>query len=791
MRKEQGRYPDTKNTIHEMDTMKGNDERIAMRETEVSRKLRSGKVVASVIEPHLAVSEAARSRALLKEQQLMDIEDVRASNAMTRGTGARGTGASNTNSSRRSCPSTVTHLTNLNVTSRKNTKHHTDSNKSVDPYLLRLLQVDEVAADRSKGIAWGTTKTATMGTMGTNKSGCTEFRVPEPPTKKETSGEKEGRKARELPPLMPTKLPASPKPAVTPTPAVSPSPIAIPAPATIPGHPVKLAPPQAPLLVSQPGPNPAMADIQASNSLEKTKTTNPSSQPDMEKDANVSASHPRWDFMDTKSVLGEDMYETLKTSVIQHQKEYLEQLFDLHRAIAVQRLLVRHSNDQKTLVKEYQKEEGRAKKALQKAGLCFGTTTEWHKGLHPDSQFAALSTDDGTDADVSGDAGTGSDVAASGSGGNGKSGNGSGGGSTSQFVPNFAAGQASIPGLPGKVGVQRATPSGASNSPMVGVAGPWGPAFGVNVGNMQAGMAPGMIDVPGMVYAHHSNTPYGPDPMMWWYQEYYNRMGAAQQQQQGVVRGGLGQKASAGHAGSTAGNIAGNIAGTSNPSTNATGTDGVANNSTAKTMPPPTAAHAARAAQHPGVFKWWQDPKMAFGAPFNPKDVLNRAKQGVACREGTEVESAPPSEEMTEAEEECEDLSTEPTRRLNCTENNKRKKKKNTENTEIKGIASEVDGKDASCLLKQATRKRRTRKRLLKDPVAAASSGTSGPLPHHSSEGAQYPVPAPGSNSKDELVGNVAKLLMSISTQEAGGAGSGSTRGTRSRRKSSRKSSGS
>ena len=114
-----------------MDTTKRTDDTIPMRETEAYKKLRSGKVVASSVEPGVAVSDAERSRALLKEQQLMDIEDVRASNAMARGRGARGTGASNTNSSRRSCPSTVTHLTNLNVTSR--TKQKTDSNKTTFP----------------------------------------------------------------------------------------------------------------------------------------------------------------------------------------------------------------------------------------------------------------------------------------------------------------------------------------------------------------------------------------------------------------------------------------------------------------------------------------------------------------------------------------------------------------------------------------------------------------------------------------------------------------------------------
>ena len=787
------------NAINAKDKVEKVDDRLngkggvdVMREKGVYKTLRSGKVVATAVEPGVGVTEAARARALLKEQQLNNAADFRVSNAST-----HAAAATNTNSSKRSCPSTVT---NLNITSRKHQRNSNDNYKTVDPYLLRLLQVDEVAADRAQGIAWGTTKTATVGTLGTNRSGSTEFRVPEPPKKKSKTDEKGARDlrdARERPPLPPAKPPWNPLSTASPAPALD---------AKADADPVdlaKVANPQVQLTVPHPSSIPMAVDIQASNSLEKTKTTNPSTQPDTDKAAKVSASQPQWDYMDTKSVLGEDVFDTLKTSVVQHQKEYLEQLFDLHRAIAVQRLLVRHSEDQKTLVKEYQKEEGRAKKALQRAGLCFGTTTEWHKGLHPDSQFAALSSDAGTDVDGSGDDVTGSDVAASGSGGNGKSGNGSGGGSTSQFVPNIA-GQASIPGLPGNMAVQRAAPSGASNSPMIGVSGPWGPAFGVNMPNVSGisvnGVAPGLIDVPGaMMFAPQPNMQYGADPMMWWYQDYCNRLA----QQQSYGRTAQGQKA---RSTATAGNAGSAGAGNSAPASNAPGT-GTGN--VAKTTPPAPVPPPARGGYFPGPFKWWHDPKMAFGAPLNPKDVFTRAKEISACREGTEVESAPPSEEITDTEDDKKnnkgDLPSE-SRPLAKRKRNPRRQEfapskakadlrteniKNIENIEKDDADNPAEDNERAQVVKHATRKRRIRKRLLKDPVAAASSGTSGPLPHHSSEGVAHPLHSRRDNSH-EAIGNVAKLLMSISTHEAGTAGGSGSRGTRpQRRKSSRKSSGS
>jgi hypothetical protein len=493
--------------------------------------------------------------------------------------------------------------------------------KVVDPYLLKLLKTDE--QETRKGDT--TANNGTLTTGPSKLSMTTEFRMPEPPNKKLRVG-------------------------------ASAIPIAV-----VPALPM---------------------DIQASNSLEKTKTTNPSTQHENDKAANLSTSQPQWDYLDTKSVLGEEVFDSLKTTVIQHQKEYLEQLFDLHRAIAVQRLLVRHSEDQKLLVKEYRKEEARAKKALQKVGIGFGTTTEWHKGLHPDSQFAALSSDAGTDPDGSGDDATGSDVAASGSGGNGKSGNGSGGGSTSQLAPNLAGRQTPIAGIQGTIGVgqQRAAPSGASNAPIT----PWGTAFG----NIAPGMSQGATELPGgaMMYA-----PYGADPMMWWYQDLCSKVN-------------VGPKAPP---------------------------------NCQMAQQPQISSHQG---PFPAQFKWWQDPK-AFMPRVNPQDEPEGAvKDTVARPEGTEVESAPPSDGNPPTKDDS---------MKECTKGNEMRKR-------------EGDEKEKKAyLVNPAKKRRRPRKRLPQDPVAAASSGTSGPLPHYSSDGVARPSP----RSQDG-VGNVAKLLLSISGKD-------------------------
>lgn len=412
----------------------------------------------------------------------------------------------------------------------------------------------------------------------------------------------------------------------------------------------KVPEPPKPLVDKKSGPElkeAAAIGVQASNSLEKPKED---------------AKH--WDFVDTQNVLGEDTTDILRRSVIQNQREFLEQIYDLHRALAVQKLLVRHCNDQKLLMHEYRKEEGRAKKARKKAGLGFGTTTSFHKGLHPDSQFAAVSHDSGTDEDVSGDdlPGSGDDVAASGSGGNGKSGNGSGGGSTSHLN---AAGTS--PGLQKGNGNGMQAPSGASNAPMLS----WPPGFmgpippgGQQGWSQQHGMGPALIDVPnpGLLYGQA----YGTDPMMLWYQDYFNR-------------------------------ISGSVPDSRNE----------------------------KASTLPAAFKWWKDPKLAFGTPGDAKHVLKSQR-----REGVEVESAPPHEGSPEEQPASKAAAGNPVKRKDLSDR----------------------------LVSPAPKKRsRHRKRLPEDPVDEASSGTSGPAHHlDSSDGGIARSP----RSRDA---NVAKLLLSFS----------------------------
>lgn len=690
---------------------------------------RSGKKLATR-SPAEAVTPEEQARALLKLQQLQQSK----SGALVSGT--------TTNSSKRSCPSQI----NLNVTNN-------NPSSKVDPYLLKLLNVDEVAVARANAMI------NTTGTLVTNKSGSTEFRVPEPPAKKakleeDARVELAGRPDR---PLLPAATCATG--ATVATTAGKPPPH----PHLHPHHHHHLAV-HVPSLPSQPSPVAAAIDIQASNSLEKTKTTQPSTDKAnaSDKGAKISGTQSSWDASDTRSVLGEDVYETLKTSVIQHQKEYLEQLFDLHRAIAVQRLLVRHSEDQKTLIHEFKKEEARTKKALQKAGLGFGTTTEWHKGLHPDSQFAALSSDQGTDAG-SGDDATGSDVAASGSGGNGKSGNGSGGGSTSQFAPQLA----NAPILPGNMGLQRTVPSGASNTPMLA---PWGGygqmgSFGVSPVNNCGYMDMQMYQTNPV---NPANMPYG-DPMLFWYQDYCARL----QQQQGkpAVAGATPQ------GGAPNGASAGPTAGQPAPGAGVMAGMGGMSPIHGRPMPPPVPKIGnARFGTLPVPFKWWHDPRTAFGAP-GTKEILNRVKmETVARQEGTEVESAPPSEDAT-----ADDEPPKKTRKINH-KNNQKNNEKNTQKikqkNDVENDTERAEMEDRAAT-KPSTRKRRPRKRLLKDPVAAASSGTSGPLPHYSSDGVN--------TRQNDAVGNVAKLLLSISTKEA--VSSGSRGNSRPRRRTSRKAS--
>jgi hypothetical protein len=291
-------------------------------------------------------------------------------------------------------------------------------------------------------------------------------------------------------------------------------------------------------------------------------------------------------------------------------------------------------------------------------------------------------------------------------------------------------------------------------------------SFGVNNG--------GYMDMP----MYPANMSYG-DPMFFWYQDYCARL----QQQQGKpgVSGALGGAPNGAPAGSAA----------------APGANMTASPTQARPMAMPTAPPIFKVESKPmmsktpvGPFKWWQDPRAVFGPP-GTKEVLNRAKMETAARqEGAEVESAPLSEDaMADKEMQPPKKMAQPRKNNQKNTNGKNTKKakkakdtnnsNNTNNTNNNTNEKDEDNTEAEDrLVAKPTRTRRPRKRLLKDPVAAASSGTSGPLPHYSSDGVNP--------RQHDAVGHVAKLLLSISTKEAG-VSSGSPRP---RRRTSRKSSG-
>jgi hypothetical protein len=157
-------------------------------------------------------------------------------------------------------------------------------------------------------------------------------------------------------------------------------------------------------------------------------------------------------FNTTKLRLGKDNAELLRTTVLQHQVTFLDQLYDLHRSIAIQRLLVKSCPEVEGVMSE-------AVKLLQSGGGSWGGSggrnnddsgflrpvPRWNGAggggngngettkrtssddLRPDSQFAAVPQvrPEGTATEEADNDDSGKD------GNEGGSGNGSGGGSNS------------------------------------------------------------------------------------------------------------------------------------------------------------------------------------------------------------------------------------------------------------------------------------------------------------------------------------------------------------------------
>lgn len=159
-----------------------------------------------------------------------------------------------------------------------------------------------------------------------------------------------------------------------------------------------------------------------------------------------------WSYAETERYVGQEIADALRSAVIAHQISYVEQLYDLHRATAVQKLLVQNCPEIEYVVEEatraLKKSLDRGKKRNQR----MQAEVDDKEYLHPDSQFAAAphrDRDRGETGDytaggaMTGGDGSGDD-ADGGSGGSGA--NGSGGGSTSP-QPHQVSGAVATPNV--------------------------------------------------------------------------------------------------------------------------------------------------------------------------------------------------------------------------------------------------------------------------------------------------------------------------------------------------------
>lgn len=334
--------------------------------------------------------------------------------------------------------------------------------------------------------------------------------------------------------------------------------------------------------------------------------------------------------------MGREAAASLRSAVIGHQVAFLEQVYDLHRALAVQRVLVKNCPQVHHVMTEAERiltssssqrdtDQPAAKRVKGQPADSRG------RALHPDSQFAALPLS-GETATGSGD-GSGDDAGdADGSGGGN---HGSGGGSTSP--------QPQVPLVP--LGLQpplQPAPSTASQTPAAPLLG-W-TAYGnaaagmVNPMLWGAGLPPPPAPPNPMAFAAAAAagmsggqgryplpsppvatpTPYLPgpisDPMAWWYYTYYGSNGS-----------------------SNTGNSAG--VGGAHPPANAD-IDAIATvpqqqhqqqqqqGAGTAALPQPLPSMPTSflpPVQPPSSYKWWQDPQQTFGPAVDPAVLLATA----------------------------------------------------------------------------------------------------------------------------------------------------------------------
>ena len=384
-----------------------------------------------------------------------------------------------------------------------------------------------------------------------------------------------------------------------------------------------------------------------------------------------------WSYAETERYMGHDEAAALRSAVVAHQVSFLEQLYDMHRAIAIQRLLVRTCPEVNHVMSEATRLLRSCSSHHDNAGTgvppaAKKARSDARRDLHPDSQFAAVPLP-GETATATGD-GSGDD-------GDGSGGNGSGGGSTSP--------QPQAPPVPPSLAALQPAPSGASQTPLafqgrMGMNAPWVGSPPVATVAAPSTSGYGFPPMPGFagMYPMPSGTDQGAsgymsngmDPMTWWYQTYCGSRPTPS------MRHGLDM-------------------------------NGLA--SVPVPMQPPMPSSNA--------VKWWQDPQQTFGPPADPDFVNQAGAYALHGRSGApavEVQSARRRYAVPRMEKSGE---PEP--------------KKHASREHDRSVRSwYLRSKDRSPAQKavglQGSRSRRP-KRKPEDPIDEASSGTTGQDHHH------------------------------------------------------------
>lgn len=410
-------------------------------------------------------------------------------------------------------------------------------------------------------------------------------------------------------------------------------------------------------------------------------------------------------FNTTKLRLGKDNAEALRTTVLQHQVTFLDQLYDLHRSIAIQRLLVKSCPEVEGVMSG-------AVKLLQSGGASWaggsggrnndnsgflrpaprrnraaggnGETTKRTSSddLRPDSQFAAVpqvipgeTATEEADNDDSGKDGN-------------EGGSGSGGGSNSpqplaqqqHYQPHMYV---------NALQQQLAFPFGALHHPALNLAGP--APSGASAAPSHAMMmyhhqhpaahhfmqaAPQPILPPHMMMMMMSNGGYTPqnnsnnnmglmwpptnvdggggfvhaaapplDPMAWWYQTYYG--GGGNGNATGALMQQQQQQQGGGGIAQPANTMmvdAGNtpvVVNIPNVNNNNNNNNNTDGNGNPAGNAPPNNNNNNNLGGIPPT-RWWLDPQQTFGPPVDADLLAKLHSQQVAQRIAGEAESAPP-----------------------------------------------------------------------------------------------------------------------------------------------------